>query len=162
MSIKLSATCDVAKSFAVKREKQADDTETVVAHLKISDVLVDRDQLDELCAQPIGWSQAALFDEFGAPLLHATLELHRVEWRLSGVIRGGDTKASPRLTLKDADVTALTLELTKHGALMACALSWQAAGDEVDDVADLLGKTCAIECVLTDGGQGDLLGRRAA
>ena len=162
MSIKLSATCDVAKSFAVKREKQADDTETVVAHLKISDVLVDRDQLDELCAQPIGWSQAALFDEYGAPLLHATLELHRVEWRLSGVIRGGDTKASPRLTLKDADVTALTLELTKHGALMACALSWQAAGDEVDDVADLLGKTCAIECVLTDGGQADLLAPRAA
>lgn len=162
MSIKLSATCDVAKSFAVKREKQADDTETVVAHLKISDVLVDRDQLDELCAQPIGWSQAALFDELGAPLLRATLELHRVEWRLSGAIRGGDTKASPWLTLKDADVTALTLGLTKHGALMACALSWQAAGDEVDDVADLLGKTCAIECVLTDGGQADLLAPRAA
>ena len=162
MTIHLKSTAQVAKTFAIKREKAPDDSEVVIAHLKISDVLIDRDQLVVLCAQPIGWSQTALFDELGAPLLHATLELHRVEWRLSGVIRGGDTKASPRLTLKGADVTALTLELTKHGALMACALSWQAAGDEVDDVADLLGKTCAIECVLTDGGQGDLLGRRAA
>jgi hypothetical protein len=155
--IHIRSTATLAKSFAVKREKTDDDSERVVAHLKSSDVLIDRDQLDEFCGQPIGWSAGALFDEFGAPRAHVTLTLHRCEWQASGVISGGEKSDDPKLRLKDADVDSLTLELTKMGALLACQLSWVAAGDEVDDIADLLGKLCAVDLVVTDGGQGDML-----
>lgn len=157
MTIHLKSTCEVAKTFSVKREKQSDDAEIVVAHLKIADCLIDRDQLDELCGQPIGWSTGALYDDLGAPLARVTLTLHRSDWTAAGVIRGGDKSTDPRLTLKDAELSAVTLELAPLGALLACQLSWAAAGDEVDDIADMLGKLCGVDLVLTDGGQGDLL-----
>jgi len=157
MMIHLKSTAEVAKSFAVKREKGVDDAEVVFAHLRIAEVMVGRDELDELCGQPIGWSAGALFDEFGAPLAHVTLTLHRAEWSAAGGISGGEKSFDPKLRLKDAEVGSLTLELTKLGALLACQLSWVVAGDEVDDIADLLGKLCAVDLVLTDGGQGDML-----
>ena len=159
MTIHLKSTCEVAKAFSVRREKQPDDAEIVVAHLKIADCQIDRDQLDELCGQPVGWSTGALYDELGAPLARVTLTLHRSDWTAAGVIRGGDKSTDPRLTLKDAELSAVTLELAPLGALLACQLSWAAAGDEVDDIADMLGKLCGVDLVLTDGGQGDLLSR---
>ena len=155
--IKIQSTCEVAKAFSVRREKQPDDAEIVVAHLKIADCQIDRDQLDELCGQPVGWSTGALYDELGAPLARVTLTLHRSDWTAAGVIRGGDKSTDPRLTLKDAELSAVTLELAPLGALLACQLSWAAAGDEVDDIADMLGKLCAVDLVLTDGGQADML-----
>lgn len=155
--IRLNSTCEVARSFSVKSEKAPDDTEVVVAHLRIAEVMIGRDELDELCGQPFGWSTDALFDEFGAPLAHLTLTLHRSEWSASGVIRGGDKSTDPRLTLKDAELSSVTLELAPLGALLACQLSWVAAGDEVDDIADMLGKLCGVDLVLTDGGQQDML-----
>lgn len=129
MPIEINATCEVAKSFSVKREKRDDDTEAVIAHLKIADVMLDREQIDEVVGLPIGWSQSALFDEQGAP----------------------------SLTLRDAEVSGITLDLTTLGALLSCGLAWEADGDVVDDIADLLGKLCAIEVVIEDGGQADLL-----
>lgn len=155
--IHLKSTCQVAKTFSVKREKLPDESENVVAHLKIGEVLVSRDELDKICGQPVGWSSSALFCELGAPLAHLTLTLHRVEWKASGVISGGEKSTDPKLRLKDAEVASLTLELTKLGALLACQLSWVAAGDEVDDIADMLGQLCTLDLVLSDGGQKDLL-----
>lgn len=157
MTIHIQSIATLAKSFQVKREKSADDSEIVRAHLKISDCLVDRDQLDEFCAQPVGWSTSALFDEFGAPRAHVTLTLHRCEWAAAGVIKGGEKSSSPKLTLTDAEIDSVTLELTKLGALLACQFSWVAAGDEVDDIADMLGTLCSVDLVVSDGGQRDLL-----
>ncbi len=163
MTIDINATCEVAKSFSVKREKRDDDTEAVIAHLKIAELLLDRDQVDEIVGLPIGWSSQSLFDEFGAPLVNMALVLGRKDLTLSGVIRGGkDDESGPRLTLRDAEVSGITLDLTKLGALLSCGLAWEAAGDEVDDIADMLGKLCAIEAQLSDGGQGDLLRSAAA
>lgn len=157
MSIRISATCEVAKSFSVKREKRDDDTEAVIAHLKIADVMLDREQIDEVIGLPIGWAQSALFDEQGAPYRRLTLGVPRTDLTLTGTIAGGDKPDSPRLTLKDAEVSGITLDLTTLGALLSCGLAWVAAGDEVDDIADMLGKLCGFHVVLTDGGQGDLL-----
>lgn len=156
MTIHLDATAQIAKSFAVKREKQADDSELVKASLKLADVFLCRDQLDELLGQPVGWSSGALYDEFGAPRARVTLALHRSDWTASGVIRHGEKSSDPRLTLKDAELGALALELTKLGATLACTLSWVADGDEVNDVSDMLGQLCGVRLVLTDGGQGDM------
>ncbi len=154
--INVRSTCKVAKSFSVKREKAADESERIVANLKISDALVDREQLDELCQQPIGWAETALFDDMGAPRASLTLTLHRDDLTLSGVIKGGDKSHYPKLTLKGAELGAVTLELTKFGALLGGTLSWIAAGDEVDDIADMLGCECSFVVVITDGGQDDM------
>ena len=157
MPIHINATAQIAKSFSVKREKTDDDTESVIAHLKISDAMLDREQIDEVIGLPIGWAQSALFDDFGAPRAALTLALARDDWTLTGTISGGDKPGSPSLTLSDAQVIGIELALTKHGALLSCGLAWVAAGDEVDDIADMLGKLCAIRVVLTGSGQGDLL-----
>lgn len=157
MTIEIEATCEVAKSFSVKREKRDDGTEIVVAHLKVADVMLDRDQIDEIVGLPIGWSQSALFDDQGAPYRRFTIGVPRTDLAATGVIRGGRDDDGPSLTLRDAELSAITLDLTTLGALLSCGLAWRAAGDEVDDIADLLGKLCAIRVVLTDGGQGDLL-----
>ena len=158
MTIHLKSTAQVAKTFAVKREKTDDESESVVAHLKIADCLVDRDQLDEIIGLPVGWSTAALFDDLGAPVARLTLGLARRELLFTGVIKGGEKSTDPKLKLKDATVDGITLELTKLGALLSCQLSWTAEGDEIDDIADMLGAICAVEAVLSTSGQQDLLG----
>lgn len=158
MTIHLNSTCRLAKAFSVKREKQEDDTERVIAHLKIGETFIDRDQVDELLRQPIGWSTSALFDELGAPRARLTLSMGGVHpLTFVGVIRGEDTRNGPKLTLKEAAIDGVALELTKLGAALSCQLSWQAAGDEIDDISEMLGSTCAIVGTIEDGGQRDLL-----
>lgn len=158
MTIHLNSTCRLAKAFSVKREKQEDDTERVIAHLKIGETFIDRDQVDELLRQPIGWSSEALFDEFGAPRARLTLSLGGAHpLTFVGVIRGEDVAKGPKLVLKEAAIDGVALELTKLGAMLSCQLSWQAAGDEIDDISDMLGLTCAIVGTIEDGGQKDLL-----
>lgn len=159
MTIQIDATCEVAKTFSVKREKGPDDVEVVVAHLKVADVLLSRDQLDEVAGMPIGWSYTALFDDQGAPYQRMTLGIPRLDLTATGVIRGGseDEPRAPSLTLRDATVSGIELDLTTYGALLSCGLAWKAAGDEVDDIADLLGKLCGFRVTLADGGQRDLL-----
>lgn len=157
MTIHIKSTAKVAKTFRVAREKLGDDNERVIAHLRVSDIMIDRDQLDELCGQPIGWSRDALFDEFGAPRARLTLSLAGRDLMLTGGIDGGRKSTDPKLRLKAAGLDGITLELIKHGALFAAQLSWTAAGDEVDDVAGLLGRACNLDVAIEDGGQRDLL-----
>lgn len=157
MTIHLQTVATIGKTFSVKRETDDDDADIVIARLKLTEVFVDRDAIDEILAQPIGWSSTALFHDQGEPRAKMTLTVHRMEWQATGTIAGGmATMSDPRLKIKDADVEALTLELTKLGAVMSCTLSWTAAGDEVDDIGDMLGKVCTFDAVLTDSGQSDL------
>ncbi len=162
MTIQLRTVGTLSKGLAVKREQRDNHTEIVVCTIGIADAFVDRDQLDELLSLPIGWSTGALFDESGAPLAPMTLEPHRGDWTASGVINGGERPGAGGIKLGMAEVSALTLTLTALGALASCKLTWDAHGDEVEDLTGLLGRECNLVLVLTDGGQGDLLGRRAA
>lgn len=158
MTIHLSTVCRLAKTFSVKREKVDDDTEVVIAHLKIGETFIDREQVDELLRQPIGWSAEALFDELGAPRARLTLTLGGLcQLTYTGVINGGKKPTDPLLKLKEAAIDGVSIELTKLGALLSCQLSWEAAGDEVDDIADMLGLICNVDGVIEDGGQKDLL-----
>lgn len=157
MSITIRATAQLPKTFRVAREKLDDDTEQVIAHLRVADIMLDRDQLDELCGQPIGWSAGALFDDFGAPRARLSIALNRNDLTLSGIIDGGKRPADAVLRLKDAGMSGIGLELTKLGALLSCQLSWRAAGDEVDDIAEMLGRLCNFAAVIQDGGQSDLV-----
>lgn len=157
MTIHLKTVATLSKSLAVKREKTGEDTEAVVAHLKFGECVIDRDQLDELLGQPIGWSTASLYDDLGAPLARITLALNASNWSASGLVRGGDKIGDPPLKLKDAEIDSIALELAPLGALLSAQLSWMAEGDEVDDIADMLGKIVTFDLVLSNGGQGDLL-----
>lgn len=152
--IELNSSALLGKSLSVKREK-IDDSEVVACHLKFADLFVTREEIDELCRQPIGW-HAALFDEQGAPVSRLAIGLPKAEWTTTGTVNQGPQRPG-ELTLLEATLSAVTLDLMPLGALMAGSLAWKARGDEVEDVTELLGKLVAVRLRLTDGGQQDLV-----
>lgn len=153
--IEISSTCALGKGLSVKREKAGDDGERVIAHLKFAEMFVGRDVIDDLCRRPIGWAQSTLFDDQGAPLALLELGLPANEWSVQGAIAGPG--GEPRLALVGATLTGVVIALTQLGGLVSGSLSWEARGDEVEDVTDLLGKEVKIEIDLNNGGQQDLL-----
>jgi hypothetical protein len=152
--IEIKSTAELGKSLAVKREKQ-EDSEVVACHLKFADLFVSREELDELCRQPIGW-HAALYDDQGAPVARLVLGLPKGEWSVTGTLTQGE-KRPGKLNLLEATLDGVSLELIPLGALLAGSLAWKARGDEVEDVTELLGKLVAVQWRLTDGGQQDLV-----
>lgn len=149
-----NATATLAKSFSAKREKNSDGIEQVVAHLKFSELFVNRDVIDELLVRPIGWSQGALFDDQGAPIGALEIRLPTKAWQ-ARVELSHDVYEPLELT--KVDLSDITLALTPFGALLSGQFSWTAAGDEVETLTDLLGQEVEIDLELDDGGQQDLL-----
>lgn len=92
----------VGKGLTVKREKQADDTEVVVAHLKFAGMDIDRDAISRLCGRALGWSDAAFFDSYGAPVIRGSLSLPDLALTVTGLIRGNSQETS--LSLMQADL----------------------------------------------------------
>lgn len=159
--IQIKTFAQLAKSLSVKREKDADDDTVVACHLKFSEMFVERDVFDELCRQPIGWHQA-FYDDLGAPVGPLEVSLPGRAWSVTGKITAGPQRAE-QLSLLEAQLTGVSLELTKLGVLVSGAVSWTARGDEVEDLTELLGGLVSVEWRLSDGGQQDMLGgvRRA-
>jgi hypothetical protein len=153
--IEIKSVAQLAKSLSVKREKDAADDTVVVCHLKFADLFVEREVVDELCKQPIGWHQA-FYDDLGAPVGALELSLPGRAWSVTGKIKAGPNRPA-QLSLLDASLSKVALELTKLGALVSGAVSWTARGDEVEDLTELLGGLVAVEWRLTDGGQQDML-----
>jgi hypothetical protein len=153
--IEIKTFAKLAKSLAVKREKDADDDTAVACHLKFSEMFVEREVFDELCRQPIGWHQA-FYDELGAPVGALEVSLPGRAWSVTGKITAGPQRAE-QLSLLEAQLTGVSLELTKLGVLVSGAVSWKARGDEVEDLTELLGGLVSVEWRLTDGGQQDML-----
>lgn len=152
--IEINSTATLGKSLSVKREKVGDEGERVIAHLKFAETFVDRDVIDDLCGRPIGWARMSLFDEMGAPVALLELGLPTREWQAAG---GVSDPSGASLPLGRATLSAVTLALTPLGALLSGQLSWQARGDEVEDLTDMLGREVTIVLSLNDGGQQDLL-----
>lgn len=153
--IEIKSVAQLAKSLSVKREKDAADDTVVVCHLKFADLFVEREVVDELCKQPLGWHQA-FYDDLGAPVGALELSLHGRAWSVTGVIKAGPNRPA-QLSLLEASLSKVALELAKLGALVSGAVSWTARGDEVEDLTELLGGLVAVEWRLTDGRQADLL-----
>jgi len=156
--MKLTTTATLSKSLSVKREK-VDESEAVIARLKLSDCFVSREEIDWLAGmgsyQKIGWSRAALFDELGAPLARLEIALLRREFAASVRLSGNGNEGEMHVT--NGVLSDITLTLAESGALLAATLSWPVAGDEVSDIEALLGQIVRAEMGLTDGEQGDLL-----
>lgn len=153
--IEIKTFAKLAKSLAVKREKDADDDTAVACHLKFSEMFVEREVFDELCRQPIGWHEH-FYDEQGAPVGALEISLPGRAWSVTGSINAGPQRAE-QLRLLEAQLTGVSLDLTKLGVLVSGAVSWKARGDEVEDLTELLGGLVSVEWRLTDGGQQDML-----
>lgn len=154
--LRLNTILELAKTFSAKSEKDDDKAEIVRAHIKFSAMSVDRDSVDELIGSvPVGWTTHVLFDDMGVPIAPLTLSLDGIALRVTGTIAGANDQA--KLPLMQADLTDITITLVKLGALVSGSLAWNAKGDEVEDVTDLLGKTCKITADVFGDSQGDLL-----
>lgn len=152
--IKLDTILKISKTFTAKSETDDSGAPTMIARIKFSELTIDRDVIDELVGEPIGWCRAALYDEQGAPRRRYGITVYGRNWRVSGGISG--PKGQPTMPLLQAELTDLQLTLVPLGALAEGTLTWAARGDEVSELETLLGDTCAAHWEVTDSGQGDL------
>lgn len=154
--MQVESVAKLGKSLSIRRETGEQDAPVVMAHLKFVDLIITREVIDLLCAQRRGWAEAALYDELGAPVAKLTLVLEGLALTVSGPIKGA-AERNERLTLKDATLDDLAVSLRNNSALLNGSLSWLVAGDEISDLEPLLGTDCAVNWILSTGGQADLL-----
>ena len=152
--IKLDTICELSKTFSAKATTDESDAPTTVAQVKFSDLKIDIETVDALLGEEIGWARRTLFDDQGAPRKRYGITVYGRLLRVSGGICG--PKGDPTLVLLQAELTKAYLTLIPLGALLDGNLTWSARGDEVEDVADLLGKTCSAKWEITDGDQADM------
>lgn len=158
--IELQTIGTVGKGITAKREKQEDDTEATIVHLKFSGLFVTREQIDALLGKDEGWSQRTLYDETGAPVLWCVLTPLRFECSVTGSLKPS-ADSDEGLRLIDATLTKIDVTLTNVGGYVAGQLSWKAAGDEVSDAEALLGQTVQANLAFYDAGQQDLFSEAA-
>jgi hypothetical protein len=137
--LKIDSICNLAKSFKTGVKKDAG-AKTVKCTLSFSDCPIDRDSGDELLGMSIGWLTATHFDEQGAPLKRFTLSNREAAFRVSATIKG--VKGEGALVLLQADLSNVEITLTTNGVILDGTFTWEAAGDEVEDLVPLLDKTC--------------------
>lgn len=151
---KLDTICQLAKSLKTAVAKGDSGAEVVTCEIKFSALPIPREMMDELLGLPVGWSQKCVFDDQGAPLRLLSISSAGRALRVTGKIAG--PKGHPALVLLQAELTDVALSLVTLGAVCEGKLTWTARGDEVEDVAELLGKTCTAVWQITDGEQDDL------
>lgn len=154
MDLRLRLTATVAKSFAIKRQKDDSDNERVIAHLKVHSIVIPRETFDELAGVPIGWC-TPWYRETGDPWVQMSVLLITRKLYVTGKIelRKADTSergAIAKLDLVKAEFTDLRFSLDRLGGDLSGELVWIAAGDEGEPIEDLLGQECAINWTVTD------------
>lgn len=155
MQVDINTAAKISKGLSIKREKGPGDTEVVVAHLKLGAAWIPRETVDALVGRYEGWCNDTFFDELGAPITRLSLKLRKVRLTATGVIRG--TLEADRVTLTDATLDDIEIDLADKGANLSGSLSWKTAGDESSDLEPLLGRVCIFHAIVQDGGQQDLL-----
>lgn len=158
--MKITTTCEVAKGLNIKREKGEDEIERVIAHLKVADLFVTREQINELCGQGPGWSETALFDDQGAALALLDIGLPNAEFPVTGDLHQANGTA--RLKIGLGTLSGLSFLTTTQGASLSATLSWEIAGDEASEIEPLLGRNVVVALDLQAPRQRDLLKDRVA
>jgi DNA segregation ATPase FtsK/SpoIIIE-like protein len=155
MHVTLNTIGKLGKSLNIKREKLEDDTEAVIANLKISNIIITREEMDELLRMPSGWSQQSLYNEQGVPYINVTMTAHRFECTVTGRIKG-TAETDEGITLKQANWSGATFDLRTNSALLSGEISWKIAGDEASDIEPLIGRDCLLAFVIQDAQQKDM------
>lgn len=153
--MKIETVCTLAKGVSAKREKREDKvsgekTEPVVCHLKFNEAMVSRDVVDFVCGAPVS---LALWNGEGMAIAPLCLRWEGRNWFVSGAITGAGDQ---RIKFKDATLKNIELGLGQMCAELTAEIVWDSAGDELEDLAPLLGQTCRMAIVLHDGPQRDL------
>ena len=152
---KIETVLTLGKSMTTKITKDDGGSRVAICVAKFADLEVkDRDILDELIGMPLGWCQSRLYDELGAPLRRFGLQVFGRQHRVSGTIAG--PKEGQVLSLLQAELTDCDLRLIPLGAMVSGTLTWSARGDEVEDVAEILGMLCVARWEVHEGGQDDM------
>lgn len=155
MRITITSVAKMGKGISAKREKQDDDTEATIAHLKFAGLFVTRDEIDVLCGQASGWC-SLFYDDNGAPVLRASLSLLKREYTVIGTVKG-HADAQGSLAFVQATLSGMAVTFTNLGGELSGELTWEAGGDEISDAEALLGQLARVEWTVRDDEQGDLL-----
>lgn len=154
VTLNIESNCKLGKAFTAKLEKQADDKpQLVTGNLKFTEAMVTREQIDWLLSQPTGWCNC-LYDELGAPLLRAKIHRPKAKWLAQGELTGPD--GDPQFNLVDATLSHVAVVLANKSGELSGSLSWNAVGDEVDDLQGMLGHLVTLRLTLSGSGQRDL------
>ena len=138
MTIALKTTAKLTGGFSMKPQKDGDHGKTRdVCRLKFAELFLTRDQVDEVARQRPDWHKC-LFDDLGAPIGRLEIALVETSFTVTGTIAGTDGEGT--LKLLEADLTKVKVAPTVLGAVLSGVLSWTARGDEVEDLAGLLGQ----------------------
>lgn len=157
MKVRIHNECVLGKTLSVKREKE-ESQEFLRCHLALAGLFIPSASINTLCDQQPKWIEGAVFDDMGAPRMRLTLGLSDTALFISGTIRRGDGRDAHILQLRQgATISGIHLELVPLGANMKAKLTWDTAGDEADDVSELLGRACIADITIEDAGQQDML-----
>lgn len=150
MELKIDTSCVVGKKMTTDRHKAdaGGEAEIVTCTITVKGIRVSRDQMDELAGLPIGVT-SQLYNELGAPYQRMSFLLPKRVLLVSGNVEhrreSGATIAKLKLTKAAAGSLRFNLDTPdEHGptAMLSFTLMWKAAGDEIEDVKDLLAHTC--------------------
>jgi hypothetical protein len=149
MNVRISTACKVGKKMQTSRDKVGDSGDEVVnCTITVKGLRVSCDHMDELAGLPIGASRS-LYNQINEPFQHMSFLLPKRELYAVGSIEhkreSGATIAKldlPRAIAHSLRFTLFTPDDLGPTAILSFSLLWVAAGDEVDDVRDLLTHQC--------------------
>ena len=136
------------KSITAKRKK-INGTDQTVCSLKVQ-MAVNRREFEQLAGFPDRYCDH-FYTEEGMPVANISLLLTKRELDVNGTITaaGDDDKPRDCLPVKMATASDMRFVPEPNTAVFICKLSWIAAGDEVEEVKDLLGCFCNIDLKFT-------------
>lgn len=132
----------VGKSIRASRKK-VDDNEQTICEIRVQ-MTVTREQFAQLAGVPYSLVES-FYGEEGLPLERMSLLLTKRELAAHGKLTRGEGEHTATLEIKKATAVNLTFVPEPNMAVFICKLSWIAAGDEVEDVKDLLGCYCNVD-----------------
>lgn len=132
----------IGKSITAKRKKIGDSDKTI-CEIKVQ-MTVNRRQFEQLAGLPEGWCNN-FYAEEGLPIAAMSLLMTKRELEVSGQLSRGEEDFEAVLEVNKATASDMRFVPEPNTAIFICKLSWVAAGDEVDDVKDLLGSFCSVD-----------------
>lgn len=140
------------KSITAKRQKIGGIDQTVCS-LKVQ-MAVNRREFEQLAGFPDRYCDH-FYTEEGMPVANISLELTKRELDVNGKITALGDHSKPRdcLPLKMALASDMRFVPEPNTAVFICKLTWIAAGDEVEEVKDLLGEFCNVDLKFTTPAQ---------
>jgi hypothetical protein len=135
----------LGRTLQTKRAKIKDD-DTCVCETRLQ-MPVKREEFATLAGLPPEVIET-LYTEEGAPIANLEIRVEKRELSVNGKCWRGEGKHAAELKLKKAIASVLRFKLEPSGAIFICTVRWRAAGDEVEDVKDLLGQWCSLDLSL--------------